>query len=150
MYKTCKYWDKLPINWCRISAINSSDKCCYSREASPRCESSQSCFRKHCRSTNRPLLIMWSYRGLWLNPFPGFLPLTYMQIHLMFVFRLLLYESQIQCLCLCKYVDRCAQRYVYNSCILKELDRDISHHLSTHDVSPCHGISAFAIKRLFF
>ena len=34
--------------------------------------------------------------------------------------------------------------------MLKELDRDISHHLSTHDVSPCHGISAFAIKRLFF
>jgi len=21
--KTCKYWEKLPINWCRISAINS-------------------------------------------------------------------------------------------------------------------------------
>ena len=26
MYKTCKSWDKLPINWCRISAINSSRK----------------------------------------------------------------------------------------------------------------------------
>ena len=23
-YKIYKYWDKLPINWCRISAINSS------------------------------------------------------------------------------------------------------------------------------
>ena len=22
MYKPCKYWDKLPINWCRVSAIN--------------------------------------------------------------------------------------------------------------------------------
>ena len=91
-----------------------SDTCCYISEASPRCESSQSCFRKHCRSTNRPLLIMWSYRCLWLNPFSGFLPLTYMHIDLMFVCRLLLYESQIQCLCLCKYIDRCAQRYVYN------------------------------------
>ena len=22
--KPCKYWDKLPINWCKISAINST------------------------------------------------------------------------------------------------------------------------------
>ena len=24
MYKPCKYWDKLHINWCRISSINST------------------------------------------------------------------------------------------------------------------------------
>ena len=23
MYKPCKQWDKVPINWCRISSINS-------------------------------------------------------------------------------------------------------------------------------
>ena len=27
--KPCKYWDKLPINWCRISSINSSWEATY-------------------------------------------------------------------------------------------------------------------------
>ena len=29
IYKPCKYWDKLHINWCRISSINSSSCFCF-------------------------------------------------------------------------------------------------------------------------
>ena len=55
--------------------------------------------------------------------------------HVMFVFRLLFYESQIQCLCLCKYIDRCAQRYVYNSCIQIFNSNYVAMQSAMHNVS---------------
>ena len=35
IYKPCKWWDKLPINWCRISSTNSTTRTLWFEERQP-------------------------------------------------------------------------------------------------------------------